>query len=520
MGSIPGHLFVVLGDLTTLSCDGLLVPCGPDASVSEWWRSVFRVEQPATSAWEPLPPGAALRESPTGPRRFELVDTVTAGDDAGAMLVAIRHGLSALADQLSDPRAGRVVPLVGMPVPGTGRGNFHHRRGAVVKGLVPVLQEAAHELGVDIALVTKDRRDYAAVQAARDSTLDLTQDEKAEADRLGILAGRGELSVFVGAGASIPLGLPGWHALVNTLMREAGLGGLPSDVDDSTLKAGAELASKVLGERMADVLHRELDVEHHALSHALLADLRVRQTVTTNFDTALELAMAPVLGDDLRVMTRQWARSCSPWLLKLHGSVDQPEGIVLTHTQYQRHETQGRPLYGLVQGLLMTSHLLFVGFSLTDSAYLRLADEVDAIYRTAAAPGDTVATALGLESLADETKALDDAFHHVAFRSGGRSLRAAARTLEIFLDRVAWRATRTAGAAHEYLLDDRYLDLVEEDTKTLRASMESLVTTADLATCDVARSVREVLGQFGAESAARGGADADGRRPPAPVTHP
>lgn len=364
---------------------------------------------------------------------------------------------------------------------------------------MPLLQDTAAELGIDVALVMNDRRDYAAVQAVRASTRDLTPGEKAEADRLGDLAGRGELSVFVGAGASIPLGLPGWGELVDALLREAGLGELPRDADDVTLKAGAELAHAVRGARMSEVLVSQLGVVHHALSHALLADLAVRQTVTTNFDTALELAMAPVHGEDLRVMTRQWARSCSPWLLKLHGSVDVPEGIVLTSSQYQRHEVRGRPLYGLVQGLLMTSHLLFVGFSLSDSAYLKLAEQVDEIYRSAAGPDDRVATALGLESLADESKALDRAFHHIGFRGEGRTVAEAARVLEIFLDRVAWRATRTAGAAHEYLLDDRYLDLVEDDTRDLRESMGQLVRTAEAATCEVAQSVRDVLHSFGAD---------------------
>ncbi|TQM96340.1 SIR2-like protein [Ornithinimicrobium humiphilum] len=432
-------------------------------------------------------------------QHVELVDTVSTGDDVGAMLTGLREHLERLAGQVREPRAGRVVPLLAMPVPGTGQGNFHHRRGAVVKALVPFLQQAAAELGVDVALVTPDRRDHAAAQASRDSTLDLTPQEKAEADRLGVLAGRGELSVFVGAGASVPLGLPGWGQLVDLLLHEAGLGALPPGADDSTFKAGAELAHAVLGERMGQVLARELEVRHHALGHALLAALRMRQSVTTNFDTALELAMRPVHGEDLRVMTRQWARSCSPWLLKLHGSVDRPEGIVLTRSQYERHEREGRPLYGLVQGLLMTSHLLFVGFSLTDSAYLRLAEEVDHIYRSAARPGDTVATALGLDSLAEEGKALDDAFHHVAFREPGRSVQEAARTLEIFLDRMAWRATRTARTAHEYLLDDRYLDLVADDAHGLRHGLAALVPLARSATCEVARDVRDALERFGAE---------------------
>lgn len=502
MGIAPGHLFVVHGDLTRLSCDGLLVPCGPDGSVSHWWRAVFELDAPSTSAWEPLPAGARLKESRTGPRHFELVDTVSAHDDVQAMLATVRDGLAALAGMVAQPRAGRVLPLLAMPLPGTGEGNFDHRRGAVVKGLVPLLEETSARLGVDVALVMVDRRDYAAVQATRATTRDLSEAEMSEADRLGGLAGSGELSVFVGAGASIPLGLPGWAALVSTLMREAGLGELPADVDDATLKAGAELAHKILGDDLDVILARHLDVAHHALSHALVADLGVRQSVTTNFDTALELAMEPVHGSDLRVMTRQWARSCSPWLLKLHGSVDDPGSIVLTSSQYRRHETHGRPMYGLVQGLLMTSHLLFIGFSLSDSAYLNLAAEVEAIHRRSAGdPGHrdhTVATALGLDSLADESKALDAAFRHVAFRTSRRTGTSAARALEIFLDRVAWRSTRTAGAAHEYLLDDRYLDLVDDDALALRQRLDELAAAAGGSTTELGHSLREVVRHYGA----------------------
>lgn len=103
--AMQGHLFVVHGDLTTLSCDGVLVPSDGAGSVSHWWWEMFGLT-PGGSTWAPLPREAELAECRTGPRSFELVDTVTPGDDVGAMLAGVRAGLEALAGRLDKPRAG------------------------------------------------------------------------------------------------------------------------------------------------------------------------------------------------------------------------------------------------------------------------------------------------------------------------------------------------------------------------------------------------------------------------------
>ena len=75
---------------------------------------------------------------------------------------------------------------------------------------------------VDVALVTRRRSDYAAAQWAREPR----EAEKVEfwpvlshdlvklADELGEKAARGDLSLFVGAGASTPLGFPSWKTLL------------------------------------------------------------------------------------------------------------------------------------------------------------------------------------------------------------------------------------------------------------------------------------------------------------------
>ncbi len=57
--------------------------------------------------------------------------------------------------------------------------------------------------------------------------------------------------------------------------------------------------------------------------------------------------------------------------------VSLPKEIVITKQDYVDYESgRMKALAGLVQANLMTSHFLFVGFSLTDPNYLRIVKEV------------------------------------------------------------------------------------------------------------------------------------------------
>lgn len=503
-----GHLFVVHGDLTKLSWDAVLIPCDQDQAVSSWWFRLFDTTRQPRGAWGPLPEDAALAPRFRGPEKrepdptaYELVDTVSP-EDVEQLAAAVGGALERLVARLPQgAHAGRIRRLVAMPVPGTGHGVYPHRRGAVVRAVVPALVACAERLGVDVALVVQDPRDYAAIQGGTVRSWSLSKELQDHADRLGQLAGRGELSVFIGAGASVPLGLPSWEQLVNSLLHEAGEKTLPAGADEVAFKAAAQRAKDRIGQdRYARRLEKLFATKHHALSHGLIASLRLRQNVTTNFDTALEAAMSPTHGEDLRVMAHQWATTSGPWLLKLHGTVGVPPGVVLTVGEYASHAREGRPLYGLVQGLLMTSHVLFVGFSLTDSAYLDLAGDVAKIYATADAGSHKVATAMGLSTLQNPDHMLDEAFHHVPFRGRSDTDESAARTLEVFLDRLAWTAARTRGGAHQYLLDERYEDLVEEaGAVPIRDALNQLREVANQSSSPVAARVREAVDEFGAD---------------------
>ena len=110
------------------------------------------------------------------------------------------------------------------------------------------------------------------------------------------------------------------------------------------------------------------------LSHSLLAALPVNEIVTTNYDTLFEMACQGV-NRELAILPYQPNAAKRRWLLKLHGSVGQGD-IVLTRDDYLHLAHLRGALAGIVQALLVTRHLLFVGYSLSDDDFHQIVYDV------------------------------------------------------------------------------------------------------------------------------------------------
>jgi hypothetical protein len=277
-------------------------------------------------------------------------------------------------------------------------------------------------------------------------------------------------SLFLGSGVSRPVGLPDWNGLLQRLARAANIDkpcGLKPEAAASVIKSALPV------ETYHHELTEALDSQRHGIGHALLASLPVTQMVTTNFDPCMELALEGALGaDEFRVLIRQAADSSKPWLLKLNGDIGDPDSIVLTTEDFRRHSVENLALQGVVQGLLLTSHLLFVGFSFTDESFLRLAESVTRVLAKArgTSPNEQTNTAIALTP---------DDLKHVGHRDLDilkmsdhvANIPDAGRLLEIFLDRLCWKAISVNDRAAEYLLDDRYFSsLTAEDQETSRCT--------------------------------------------------
>ena len=492
---MPGHLFIVRGDVTRLACDAWLLPCDVRGRPrAQWLEGTPGADEPR---WPALPPewlggeqrALEVTEWPADAPRPWLVN-VGAGEwtDVRWFVAGAGEFLDRVAERLRghSPRHGRARPLVALPIIGTGRGGAKRSAGDVVRELLPVLRERAQRHGVDVALVARGEAPFAAAQAERrrteaaDAWAELPRALRDEVDRIAEHAARGRLVLFIGGGVGRGAGLPLWDEMLDLLARQAGMTAderrALADLDptDRARIIGKRLDIE-LGDAVAQLLGR---TRHHSISHALLAALPVSEVVTTNYDCLFEQASTGA-GIPVRVLPGEPAHEEGRWLLKMHGSIDRPREIVLTREDYLRYEQRRAALAGIVQALLMTRHMLFVGFALRDDNFHRIADAVRKAIHPVGGEGDTkhvrFGTALVLlhNPLQEELWKDDLHWTPVLELEPGEDQAAAearaGRRLEIFLDCLLARISSVS-----YLLHPDFRTVLSPGERTLADALHEL----------------------------------------------
>lgn len=488
--AMPGHVFIVRGDLRKLACDARLIPCSRQARPrGKWFLPDFDGPRQGTPFADGGPRVQPLPD-PVPSRPREWIGLIGRwgqpvswyGDGAAEFLDAAADAIVAAG---GPPLFGRARPLLALPVVGTGYGGAAEMAGEVVQELLPRLKAFAARTfpggaTFDVALVCFDAATHAAAQAERvrsaDWPTDLTDSHRAEADRLAGHALRGELALFLGAGVSVAAGLPSWGGLLTELAVRAGmaaderdaLGELRSALDQATVvERRLQAGGRTIGRAVADILgpHR-----HYALAHALLAALPVREAITTNYDRLFEDAWGLSDPDGLAILPGTIRPDARRWLLKMHGCLSDPDRVVLTRSSYTRYDEQLPALSGMVQAFLVTRHVLFAGFSLTDDNFHRIVDAVRRL-RGDGSPGHLgTALSLGSGGLAEvlwERDVRRVRMSESKEAAAGFPFAEAARRLEVFLD---YLVSRTRDAAH-LLVGERFDPLLTAGERTLRDAL-------------------------------------------------
>ncbi|KQY51566.1 hypothetical protein ASD30_19540 [Nocardioides sp. Root140] len=360
--------------------------------------------------------------------------------------------------------------------------------------LLAGLSLAATELNLDVVVVTPDASVYAAAQhlRRRSNSWPLAARQLKSAQRIGGLAKDGQLALFLGAGVSIPAGLPTWGGLISQLAEKNGTttGRLFENL--TALDQAQYLHNNVddLGTQVAEVVR---SARVPALGHALLAALGCKEAVTTNYDRLYESAIRMQRGRGNVASVLPWSnpRATKPWILKLHGDVETPRSIVLTRQQFVTFDAMTRPAGALLQTLLMTRHVLFVGASLTDDNVIRLAVEVDVFRKNHGLTGG-VGTVLDIDH--DEVREQLWRGQLTWQRMRGSDVASRSRTLEIYLDAVAAHASSDSS----WLLDQRFRGLHPDDDE-LVAKARDLFRQVNGAG-DEWRGLADALLAFGAAS--------------------
>jgi len=469
--AIAGHVFVINARMETLQFDAAVVPTDAAFRVETHWEPVLgrRGRDLRPVSW-----GAGRTGRSADNRPVWFLNVGRDHNEAVEWLIdGVREALTSIADSGIRPGKGRHVPLVAMPTVGVGFGGYDQCRGEVIRHLLDVTREMAESRGIDIVIVARQRSDFAAFQGERRQSTAwarLDTDLLAQARRLGNAARAGELALFVGAGVSIPAGLPSWVELLQQVGGEASTSGTGGGSSLGLLDRAEVFRRKTddFDGRVAELTRGD----RHALGHALLAGMRCREAVTTNFDMLYERAVESAGGQAVALLPWHVPLPDQPWLLKMHGDAGRsPPRIVVSRRDFVRYDAVWRPAGSILQALLLSRHLLVVGASLNDDNVVRLIYEVSSFIEEQTHEGRTVGTVLTLWPDEDARVLWQGMLEFVPVSKAGTTASAAARELEIFLDAAAAFAVD----AGEHLLDRRYRYLRGEEELAAIDQCEALV---------------------------------------------
>jgi SIR2-like domain len=229
-------------------------------------------------------------------------------------------------------------------------------------------------------------------------------------------------------------------------------------------------AGKELGREVAALLKNQ---GHPNLALTLAANLPVEGLITTNYDQLFEDAVKG-LGMSLAILPYAPSREANRWLLKMHGSIDHQDDIVLTRRSYNRYAERNQALAGIVQAMLITRRMLFLGFSLSDDNFLRIVDAV----RSAVSPegvGLSDPQLLGTALMLKHDPALErhwaDELVLYSPSLDGATDAENSRRMEIFLDYLLFCTAST-----KHLLNPRFWDALDSDEQLLAKALGELAT--------------------------------------------
>jgi hypothetical protein len=511
---------VIAGDLTRLACDASLIPTDDDFRISASFAPALGVGADARLRGLSWNGSRVLRHAGKEPAAKRWLANVGALGEKASRYAAVIEPFVAEASAEIRPQLDNRPPLLALNVLGTGEGGMEAEKGAIHRALFPALYDAAARHHADLVLVCWGRRAYSAAQRVRRGHLQDTyggdhsflwdlgprsKDLVLAARRLAEDARRRNLVLFLGAGVSAGAGLPAWQGLLDGIALDVGVDETDlSRLHRLDLRDQAAVLQRRLGPDRAlqKIVTPHLEHTSYALTHGLLASLPTREAVTTNYDQLFEAAVKPVDGP-IAVLPYQPVQHGKRWLLKLHGSLDRDDSIILTRSDYLGAPAQHGALFGLVQAMLLTRHMLFVGYSLSDEDFHQLVHGVRLALAGAEHPA-RFGTVLALFNDPLFTELWSGDVEVVAVADEPKSepsaadVAQAARRLQILLDLIAFEAADL----DSFLLDPTYAGLLSPAERKLAKRLRVLSESPVVATPDddlpAGARVRQFLRDLGA----------------------
>lgn len=179
--------------------------------------------------------------------------------------------------------------------------------------------------------------------------------------------------LFVGAGVSQYLNLPGYRDLISRLAEELGFDPeiFHAQGDFRVLAEYYEIEKRGIGNFrswMDKALHPDIDISKSDV-HKYIVGLQCPVIYTTNYDTWLERAHDVFSKKYVKVANVAdlvKVRDGATQIVKFHGDFSEDKSIVLTESSYFERMSFEAPLDIKLRADLLGRTVLFIGHSLTD----------------------------------------------------------------------------------------------------------------------------------------------------------
>lgn len=199
---------------------------------------------------------------------------------------------------------------------------------------------------------------------------------------------------FIGAGLSQPL-FPSWGNLLKQFVAQAKEGNLPFDENEilEYIEKGenyldiAEACVSAMGitryrEIMEKIFDKNFSLEEVPESYKVLMGLSPKTIITTNYDRIPEIAGKGMYRINTNKNAPEASRFCADnknVVFKMHGDITDQSSIILTSSDYQKIMNENSSTRLLLNSILSTKILIFVGFSLSDPHINAILDNIKSI---------------------------------------------------------------------------------------------------------------------------------------------
>lgn len=495
------HVFVAMANILNLRCDAWLLPTDSSVRIESHWLDGSKDDLrmlASESASAEFRRGTSLAEVIRPWDLSEPVPVLTAVPDDGhwdpsSVAERLEAFVKCCVQDIPEP-ANRPYRLLALPFFGTDGGGAGQHLGAALRSILAASRELSARYQVDIVLVLRDRAAFSLAQKLRrEQTADSPWDGlevqlQDKAKSLGLQARSGQLVPFLGAGVSVSAGAPSWKDLLKKLRSGVNLDAPDSDgfealplLDQAGILAQMYADKHRTPEAFGKAVSEAVELEKYGLAPALLATLPSTGAITLNYDQLFEVACRDAQRPRT-VLPEDDPEVGNNWLLKLHGSVSQPETIVLTRDDYLGYNSNREALSALVKAHLLTHHLVFIGFGLADDHFHEIVHDVRRAFPARPSSDRRMGTVLSLfnepmQSLVWNGKLDIVSMSKSQYPQGSEDAQrtaaaAAGRELEVFLDMMAAYATDS----HSYLLSPLYYQGMTAEENEVRCQLLKLAS--------------------------------------------